>query len=200
MSLDLAVLLVLGIAAVLGAATGALRQLVQILAVGLGWLAARQLAPAVATGLERSLPPLLARATASAVLFVGIAALVSLVGRMVLAGTGVARVVRGPADRAIGALLGGVKAGAAVWVLLSAAAIAGEAAPHALAMDPRTSDFAALATRHNLLARIAPEPVRALDRLRGGAAPRFAPTPGGLRGEVERQAAARERAIDDATR
>jgi membrane protein required for colicin V production len=167
MALDLVVLLLLAIAAALGAATGALRQLVQIGAVALGWAAARGLSPAVAKGLERSMPPLLARATASAVLFVGIAALVSIVGRLVLSGTGVASVVRGPVDRAAGALLGGVKAGAAAWILLSAAAIAGAAAPRALAVDPRTSDFASLAARHNLLARIAPEPVHAIDRLRG---------------------------------
>jgi membrane protein required for colicin V production len=157
MALDVFVLLLLGVAAVLGAATGALRQLLQIVAVALGWAAARGLSPAVAAGLERSMPAVLARATASAVLFVGIAALVSIVGRLVLSASGFSSVVRGPVDRAVGALLGGVKAGAAAWILLSAVAIAEAAAPRALPLDPRSSDFASLAARHNLLAQIVPE-------------------------------------------
>jgi membrane protein required for colicin V production len=166
MALDLAVLLIVALGAVLGAVSGALRQLVQLAAVALGWLAARRLGAAVAEGLGRSLPPLLARSAASAVLFLGVAALVSLVGALVLRGTGFAHAVRGPADRGVGALLGGVKAGVVLWVLLSALALAGAAAPRALAVDPRASEFAALARSYNLLERIAPEPVRAIERLR----------------------------------
>jgi membrane protein required for colicin V production len=187
MALDLAVLLIIAVAAVLGAVSGALRQVVQLAAVALGWLAARRLGTAVAEGLGRSLPPLVARSVASAVLFLGVAALVSLTGALVLRGTGVARAVRGPTDRGVGALLGGVKAGAVIWVLLSALALAGEAAPRAFALDPHTSEFAALARRYNLLERLAPEPVRALERLRGGGQLRLAPTPGALREELERR-------------
>lgn len=201
MALDLVVLLLVALAAALGAVSGALRQVVQLAAVGLGWLAARRLGAPVAEGLGRSLPPLVARAAASTVLFLGVAALVSLAGALVLRGTGVARAVRGPADRGFGALLGGVKAGAVVWILLSALALAGTAAPRTLALDPRASEFASLARRYNLLERLAPEPVRALERLRGRVElPMLAPTPGAVREELERRQAERERAVSRAAR
>jgi len=109
--------------------------------------------------------------------------------------------VRGPADRGFGALLGGVKAGAVVWILLSALALAGTAAPRTLALDPRASEFASLARRYNLLERLAPEPVRALERLRGRAElPMLSPTPGAVREELERRQAERERAVSRAAR
>jgi membrane protein required for colicin V production len=167
-TLDLAVLAVLVLAAVLGAASGALRQLVQLGGVVLGWLAARNLGPAVADGLARSISPLVARAAASALLFGGVLALVTLAGAVVLRATGVARVVRGPLDRGVGALLGGVKGALVVWVLLSALAIAGTAAPRGLALTPGYSQFASLARKHNVLERIAPERVEQLERLRRG--------------------------------
>lgn len=168
MPLDLAVLAVLALAALLGAASGALRQVLQLAAVVLGWLAARWLGGSVAEGLARSVSPLVARAAASALLFAGVAALVSLVGALVLRATGVARAVRSPVDRGIGALLGGVKGGLVAWVLLSALAIAGTSAPRGLALSPGYSDFAALARKHNLLERLAPEGVERLERLRSG--------------------------------
>jgi membrane protein required for colicin V production len=152
-ALDLAILAALAIAALSGAMSGALRQVVQLLAVGAGWGAARHLAAPVAGGLARTLSPLLARSAASALLFMGVFALVSLIGGAVLKGTGVARAVRGPADRGVGGLLGGAKAGAIAWVLLSALAVAGAAAPAWLPIHPRTSQFAALAAAHNLLER-----------------------------------------------
>lgn len=165
-ALDLAVLAALAIAALSGAMSGALRQLVQLLAVGAGWVAARQLAAPVAGGLARTLTPLLARSAASSLLFLGVFALVSLVGVAILKGTGVARAVRGPADRGVGALLGGAKAAAIAWVLLSALAIAGAAAPRWLPIDRATSQFASLAEAHNLLARVAPKQVEAIERLK----------------------------------
>jgi len=154
-TVDLAVLAVLAAAALLGAASGALRQLVSLAAVGLGVLAARAWTDPVGAGLARTLAPA-ARVLAPFLLFVGIFALASLVGIAILRGTGIARVVRGPADRGAGALLGGAKGALAAWVLLSALALAGDHAPELVLRRTRGSDFAALARRHNLIARLDP--------------------------------------------
>jgi membrane protein required for colicin V production len=164
--LDVAVLAVLATAALLGASGGALRQVVQLAAAVLGWLAARHLGPAVAEGFARSVPALLARAGASALLFVGTFALASLLGGAALRMTGLARIVRGPADRGLGALLGGAKGALGAWVLLSALAlVAGSPLGGGLAARTRGSDFAGLARRHNLLVRLDPERARALERV-----------------------------------
>ena len=165
MLLDLLALALLAVAAVLGAGSGALRQVVQLGSAVLGWLAARHLAPAVAAGFARSVPAVLARPAASALLFVGVFALASLVGAVALRATGLARVVRGPPDRGLGALLGGAKGGLFAWVLLSAIALAGRipGAPR-LGRELATSDLAALARDHNLLLRIDPGAARALER------------------------------------
>jgi hypothetical protein len=101
---------------------------------------------------------------APVLLFFGTFALASLVGSAILRGTGVARVVRGPADRAAGALLGGAKGALAAWALLSALALAGDVAPERIAARVEGSDFAALARAHNLVARIDPGAARTLER------------------------------------
>jgi membrane protein required for colicin V production len=163
MTLDLAVLALLAAAALLGAASGALRQLVSLAAVVLGALAARAWTDDVAAGLSRTFRPA-ARLVAPVLLFLGVAALASLVGAVVLRGTGLARVVRGPADRGAGALLGGAKGALAAWVLLSALALAGASSPDALRRLARGSDLAALARAHNLVARLDPEAARAIQR------------------------------------
>jgi membrane protein required for colicin V production len=164
MTLDLAVLAVIAVAALLGAAGGALRQVVQLAAVLLGWLAARKLGAPVAEGFARSMPALLARAAASALLFLGTFAAASLLGALLLRATGLARVVRGPADRGIGALLGGAKGALAVWVLLSAVALAGGRGPRGLALDLEATDFGGLARRHNLLLGLDPKAAGLLGR------------------------------------
>lgn len=163
MTLDLAVLALLAAAALFGAASGALRQIVSLAAVGLGVLAARAWSDDVAAGLARTVSPP-ARHLAPLLLFVGIFALASLVGLAILRGTGVSRVVRGPADRGGGALLGGAKGALAAWALLSTLALAGEHAPEAVLRRTRGSDFASLARAHNLVARLDPEAARALER------------------------------------
>lgn len=163
MTLDLAVLALLAVAAVLGASSGALRQLVGLASVVLGAVAARAFTDDVAAGLARSFRPL-ARLLAPLLLFLGVFALASLVGALVLRGTGLARVVHGPADRAGGALLGGAKGALAAWVLLSALALAGDSAPRALLRHARASDLFALARAHNLVARLDPGAARAVER------------------------------------
>jgi membrane protein required for colicin V production len=164
-TLDLVVLAVLVVATIGGAASGALQQVVQLAAVAVGWLAARHLGPQVAEGFGRSLPGFVARPAASALLFVGGAALAGFAGRALLRARGIAGAVRGPTDRGAGALLGGAKGALVAWVLLSAATLAGSFRLGPVAVDPKTSDFAAFAHDHNLLARFDPEKARTLERL-----------------------------------
>jgi membrane protein required for colicin V production len=165
-TLDLVVLGVLLLFAVAGAFSGALRQLVQLLGVAAGWAAARFGAPRLAGPVLGSRPAPWERAALAAACFVGAVVLVSLLGRAVarrLQGPGGSP---GPADRALGALLGGAKAGLGCWVLLSALALA--RAPVALggwSVDVRRSDFGSMAARHNLLEAAAPRQARLLERL-----------------------------------
>jgi membrane protein required for colicin V production len=133
-------------------------------AAALGVVAARAFADPVAEGLARTVSGPVARVAAPALLFLGGFALASLVGSAVLRGTGVARVVRGPSDRAAGAVLGGAKGALGVWVLLSALALAGDAAPAMVRERTRESDFAALARSHNLVSRLQPDAARSLER------------------------------------
>jgi membrane protein required for colicin V production len=166
LTLDLVVLALLLLASLLGAASGALRQAVALGGVVLGWLAARQLSVPVARGLSRALPEVLARPAAAALLFAGTFALATLVAGALLRAGGLARAVRGPADRALGALLGGAKGALAAWVLLSALALAGgPVGVGRMRIDPRRSEFAGLAREHNLLVRVDPAAARKLERL-----------------------------------
>jgi membrane protein required for colicin V production len=160
------VLAALAIAALSGAMSGALRQLVQLAGAAGGWFAARHLAGPVADGLARSVPAPLARAAASALLFMGTLALVTLVGGAILKGTGVARAVKGPADRGLGSLLGGAKGVLVAWVLLSALALAEDALPDRFAGRIEESELAGLARSHNLLERLAPRQVETIERLK----------------------------------
>lgn len=163
MTLDFAVLALLAVSALYGATTGALRQLVSLAAVVLGVLATRAWSADVAAGLGRTFSPV-ARYLAPVLLFFGVLALASLAGRALLSFTGMARVVRGPADRGLGALLGGGKGLLAAWVLLSALALAGDHAPGAVLRWARRSDFAALARAHNLVRTLDPGAARAVER------------------------------------
>jgi membrane protein required for colicin V production len=161
-TIDLAVLALLLVASLRGAFSGALRQVVSLAAVGVGVFAARAFGREVGEGLARSLA-WAGRFVAPVLLFAGAFALASLAGAALLHATGVSRVVRGPADRGAGALLGGAKAALAAWLVLSALALADDVAPAPLAARARESDFAALARAHNLVARIDPGAARALD-------------------------------------
>lgn len=165
-TIDLAVLAALALAAILGASSGALRQLVQLAAVVAGALAARQFAAPVAAGLGRLASAPVARAIAPAFLFLGVAALVSLVGVALLRGTAVSRAVRGPADRGLGALLGGVKSGLVAWVILSVLALSAGIAPEGAARAVRSSQLVDLAARYNAVERVAPDGAKALERFR----------------------------------
>lgn len=145
MSLDLAVLGAVVVLALAGAAWGALRQLTFLGAAVLGFLAARALAPSVGDGLSGSLPAPVSRVTAALLVFFGVLFGASLAAHLVLRWMGAGRFWR-PADRALGAILGAAKAALVAWVVLSALAFTGPLGP----LDPRGSDFAALAREHNL--------------------------------------------------
>ncbi len=149
MNLDLAILGAVVLLALVGAASGALRQLTFLGAALLGYLAARALAPTVAAGFGRGVPAHLSRVAAAVLLFFGVLFAASFAAHLLLRRTGVGR-FWGPPDRAVGALLGAAKAGLAAWVVLSALAFTGPVGPSWLRLDPRGSDFAALAREHNL--------------------------------------------------
>lgn len=165
-TLDLVVLGILLLFAVAGAFTGALRQVVQLLGVVAGWLAARHLAPRLAGPLLGSHPASWERGALAAGCFVAGVLVVSLLGKAV------ARRVQGPGgspgptDRALGALLGGAKAALGCWVLLSALALArGPLEVGGWRLDVRASDFGSLAARHNLLEAAAPRQAALVGRL-----------------------------------
>ncbi len=164
MALDLAVVAVVALAAVLGAATGALRQIVDLGAVVVAWVVARELGADVARGIARSIPAFVARAAGPVLLFLGTFAAASLVGALLLRGPGIHRAVRAPVDRAAGALLGGAKAALAAWVILSALALADRSTPAGVARWERGSGLAALAARHNVLVSLNPAAAHAFER------------------------------------
>lgn len=165
-AIDLAALATVALAAILGASSGALRQVLQLVAVVAGVLAARHLAAPVAAGLGSFASAPVARAIAPAFLFLGVTALVSLVGGALLRGTAVSRIVHGPADRGLGSLLGGVKGLLGAWVLLSILALGASLAPRDVERAVRSSQLVELAARYDLVARVAPEGARTLERFR----------------------------------
>ncbi len=151
MTLDLVSAGLVVLLAVLGALSGALRQLLTLGGAVAGYLVAHLLSPPVANGLARTLPAPVARATAGLVLFFATFVLVMLVGNLVLH-MGREGPRPGPADRALGTFLGAAKAGLVLWVVLSAVAVVDRPiGPGWLRLDPRPSDFAALAREHNVL-------------------------------------------------
>lgn len=167
MALDVLLLALVALAAGLGAASGAARQLVQLGAALLAWWVARRFGAPVAEGLDRSMPGFAARALAPALLFAGIFAAGTLLGALLLRLGKAGKVVAGPADRAAGALLGGAKAVVMLWVLLSAAALVGGPVGRGSAkVDPGASELGSLAAEHNLLRRLEPGAVERLEELR----------------------------------
>jgi membrane protein required for colicin V production len=131
-----------------------------------GVLASRAFAKDVGDGLARTISAA-ARPVAPVLLFFGVFALASLVGGAILRGTGVAKVVRGPSDRAAGALLGGAKGALGAWVILSAIVLARDHLPARARAWSAGSDFAAVARTHNLVARLDPDAARHLEKLQG---------------------------------
>ncbi|HZZ86102.1 MAG TPA: CvpA family protein [Anaeromyxobacteraceae bacterium] len=151
MTLDLACLAVLVLAALGGAFSGALRQLLQLAAGAAAFFASRALGPTLSLALARYLPPRAAGPLARLGLFVTVLVLVTLLGRLLLRGL-FGEALRGPGDRAAGALLSAAKGALVLWAALSALALYGRPVSlGGVSLDPASSDFAAVAREHNLL-------------------------------------------------
>lgn len=166
MTADLAVLAVLLLFAVAGAFSGALRQVLQLLGVVAGWLAAVHLAPRLAPVAFGARPLPWQRSATALGTFVAAVVLTALVGRLVRRAVHGRDGHPGAVDRALGALLGGAKAGLAAWVVLSALALAGGAVGFGpWSFDPRASRAGAFAARHNLLVAADPAVARKVERL-----------------------------------
>lgn len=123
MGLDVAIVCVLVLFAVFGAMSGAARQIANVLALVLAYLAAGPVARQISPALARQFGGSEFMATAVGTLLVFIA--VWILGRLML-GEGLERLIEGDrgeqadVNRAFGAVLGAVKAAIVVWVLLSA--------------------------------------------------------------------------------
>ncbi len=152
MNVDLTVLALLVLFAVLGARSGALRQLVMLASAVLGYLAARHFAPPLAAGFTRGAGQPVARALAGVLLFFAVLFAASFLGRSLIARIAGGQAMRGPADRGLGALLGAAKAALGLWVVLSAFVLVGRPlGPAAFRLTAGDSDFAELARDCNVL-------------------------------------------------
>ena len=147
-TLDLACLLVVVLAALSGAFLGALSQLAHLGAVLGGYVGARLFGPTLAAALRPRLPLFAAEPSARLAAFVACALVSGLLAK------GVLGLFAGPtrgsgADRGLGALLGSAQAALVVWTALSLLAAFGR--PVRLgpfSADPRGSELVALARRH----------------------------------------------------
>jgi membrane protein required for colicin V production len=165
-TLDLVILAVLLLFTVAGAFSGALRQAFKLAGVVAGWLAAVHLAPRLAPLVFGARPFPWQRSATAVGTFVAVVVLVAIAGRLVRRAVQGPDGHPGPADRVLGALLGGAKAALAVWVVLSALALGGgRLALGPWSFDPRSSDFGSLAARHNLLVAADPAAAKTIERL-----------------------------------
>jgi len=162
-SLDLLALLLVAAGALFGALAGALRQVVRLASLGLAALLAPRLAPRVSGPLERLLPDRGAAGTAAVALaFAALFLLLWLLGRVLLRLL-VSEAERGPADRGFGALLGGLQAALAAWMVVSLLALWGRpVGPRAFRLDPAEGQVGPLVRRHNLVDLAAPAEAQAL--------------------------------------
>lgn len=165
MILDLAVLAALAIGTLSGVLSGALRQVRGLLAAGLAAFAASALAAPIARGLAGTVSDTVARAAAPVLVFAGAFALSSILLGILMHGVGLDRAAGGPTDRGLGALLSGAKTLVIAWLVLSALAVAGSATPY-LGREGESSEFTSLAREHNLLQKLAPNAVDAVEGVR----------------------------------
>jgi hypothetical protein len=177
--LDAALLVLLALAALLGALAGLLRPLFLFAGAAAGWLAARHLAVPAGRLLEAVVPAAAARAVAAVLLFVSVSAAIALVGRRL------SRDRQGegrPTDRAAGALLAGTAVAAAAWVGLSVAEALAPSLPRPWQSALGRSDLAGLVRENDLLGEWRRRAEAALAALLGaaevpGAASRIASDP-----------------------
>jgi membrane protein required for colicin V production len=154
-TLDLLCLAVLVLGAVLGAMSGAVRQLFQLAVVVGAVLGARFLSQPAAAAMRGVLPEAAARPIAAAALFVVLVVALGLVARLVVGAAEAIGALRGPTDRALGSLLSGAKAALTLWLVLSALTLWGGDLPlKRVNLHPETSDFAAFARDVNLIQKV----------------------------------------------
>lgn len=154
MSLDLVAIGLVVLFALVGGLTGAWAQVVRIVALVGAWWTGRFLGlrygPLLAK--EAGLPPLAGVVLLAMALGFLLFVIVTVVGRWIL------RKLRegkgpGPADRAAGVLLGAVKSGLAVWLVVSVLVVFEKpVAGLGWKVDTRRSEVATLARRYNLVA------------------------------------------------
>jgi membrane protein required for colicin V production len=162
--LDLALLGLVLLAAVAGAFSGALRQLLKLAGVVAGWAAARWLAPVLTKQLDA--PSATTRTLVIVATFVAAWALVALLARAIRRAVQGEELRPGGLDRALGALLGAAKGALVAWVFLALLALlGGKVVLGSLRIDDRGSRAAALAARCDLLAAADPGMARTLRRL-----------------------------------
>jgi uncharacterized membrane protein required for colicin V production len=155
-TLDLACVAVVVLAAIRGAFTGVIPRLTQLIAVVAGWAGARAFGPSVAPLLQGRVPAFAAHPIASVLAFVGCTVLALLLVRGLLALTPLGRARGSGGDRAIGALLAGAQVAIILWVGLSAFAVWGR--PVRLGrseIDPAASELVGFAREHNALGALA---------------------------------------------
>ena len=168
------------LAAIAGAVSGALRQVLKLAGVVAGWAAARFLAPQFARQLE--VTSATSRALVIAGTFVAAWLLVALLARAIRRAVQGEEERPGRLDRLLGALLGAAKGTLVAWVFLALLSLlGGKLALGSLRIENRGSRAAALAARHDLLEAADPEAARTLRRL----------------GELWRDPAKRERLLRD---
>lgn len=164
MTLDVALLVLVLLAGVAGAVSGALRQVLKLAALVAAWAAARWLAPRLTQELHAPSPA--ARVAVIAGTFV--------VGWLVVAllATAIRRAVQGDEeepgglDRVLGALLGAAKGVLVAWVLLSLLTLlGGRLVLGSLRVESRGSRAAALAAGHDLFVMASPKAARTAQRL-----------------------------------
>ncbi len=152
MSLDLACVVVVAVAAALGAFSGALAHLFQLGAVALGWMGARSLAPRLAPLLQGWVPPFAAHPLAGVAAFVACTVAALLLARVLLL-FAPRRNPPGAASRGLGALLAAAQAAVVLWVAFSALVVWGRPVHVGpLHLDPAGSDIARLVRAHSAFA------------------------------------------------
>jgi uncharacterized membrane protein required for colicin V production len=150
MTLDLACLALVVLAAVGGAFAGAVPQLAHIAAVLAGWAGARALGPSIAPLLQGRVPAFAAHPIAGVIAFVGSTMAATLAARLLIRLTPLRHVPGGRVDRGLGAVLGGVQALLVLWVALSAFAVWNRPLQlGSFVADPARSDLVAFARENN---------------------------------------------------
>lgn len=158
MTLDLIVIGVVLLFALAGALRGFLWQLIQLLAVVVGVVAAKALGAALGGPVSRAsgLPPTLGVVVASALVFGAVYLALSVVARLVR--RRFKHTVAGAVDRSLGALVGASKGALLAWLALSALVFFDQPGAHAgsLVYRPVGSDAASVARRYNALQLLHP--------------------------------------------